>query len=199
VFRGATVGGAKRPQPFSVIAIRTLMILRHSGAAPEPVAGGRSRAHTRRPARRPVLLALGLGGCLLSCTLSAADIYKWVDEHGRVHYGDRPPGADIPRMPLEPAERADPDLSERRDKQKKLLEVLAEEREEETRRLEQARQEDALRRENCERARRSLESVRDAGYIFESSADPDNPQILSDAERDEYTRSLESDVKNWCR
>lgn len=36
-----------------------------------------------------IFLALCLG--LLACTTSASELYRWVDEQGKVHYGDQPP------------------------------------------------------------------------------------------------------------
>ena len=40
---------------------------------------------------KPAIKSLLLIMLLLACTPGMAGIYKWVDQHGNVHFGDRPP------------------------------------------------------------------------------------------------------------
>ena len=47
-----------------------------------------------------IVIGLTLG-LLCVATVSASDIYKWVDEQGNVHYTDRPEGEDPERLDIE--------------------------------------------------------------------------------------------------
>lgn len=47
---------------------------------------------TRIKGMRPILLA----GLVLAASLAQAQVYKWVDENGRTHYGERKPDSAIP-------------------------------------------------------------------------------------------------------
>lgn len=128
----------------------------------------------------------------------AAEIYKWVDEHGRVQYGDQPPSTDVPAMQIDTVPRSDADAAEKQERQQRLLEVFTEERENKAQDTEQARNDEKQRRENCERAQQNLQRVREAGFIYESTSDPYNPRILTESERGEVMLSAESNVKKWC-
>ncbi len=117
-------------------------------------------------ALRVLLLALPL------CTTPAlADIYRWVDDSGKVHYGDRflPGGTEALDLPAAPP--MDPHLAERRRKQQRLLEAIAQERREEKESQEQVRQQQADRRLNCAQARDQLRMVDRQGRIFELDAE----------------------------
>ncbi len=53
----------------------------------------------------------------------AAEVYKWVDEKGKVHYGDRPlPGAQS--MRLKDVPQVTPIAGEREEKRERLLQVF---------------------------------------------------------------------------
>jgi hypothetical protein len=64
-----------------------------------------------------MLLKLTVAACLwLSvCGVAHAQVYKWVDEHGKIHYGDRPPEEErasklaVRKSPSAPAQPASPE------------------------------------------------------------------------------------------
>lgn len=45
-------------------------------------------------------IALGWAALLAASPSPAADVYKWVDEQGKVHYGDRPAGKDASKLDI---------------------------------------------------------------------------------------------------
>jgi hypothetical protein len=51
----------------------------------------RQHVDARRAHHSAILRALLLGGLILPGLIQAAEIYKWVDENGVLHFGDRPP------------------------------------------------------------------------------------------------------------
>ena len=102
---------------------------------------------------RTVLLAL-----LLAATPVGAQIYKWVDEKGRVQYGEKPPpGAKVQplrgeSMPQSSAPRPPEDLSRQ---EQQFRERQARQRMQEDQEAAQAK----LDRMNCESARAQLENT----------------------------------------
>ncbi|MCC7410915.1 MAG: DUF4124 domain-containing protein [Gammaproteobacteria bacterium] len=137
---------------------------------------------------------------LLPVLAAAGDIYKWTDEHGRVHYGDRP-GADAaqsvdvrPAAPPSPS----PDSSRRAVRRQRLLEVFAEERAERTAEARAERLQREQRRRNCELARRQLADYEHAAYIYDED-DSGQRRILGDDEHAALLSRARDAVSAWCR
>jgi len=49
---------------------------------------------------KQILTAAALLALVISGIAGASDIYKWVDEDGSVHYGDKPDGAQVERLAI---------------------------------------------------------------------------------------------------
>ena len=84
----------------------------------------------RSPVVKSIVFVLALG----SSPAWGAGIYKWVDENGKIHFGDRPPAATggsqavkVKPVPEGSGTRA-PSGSERSKLQRRLLDVFARER-----------------------------------------------------------------------
>lgn len=164
-----------------------------------PLNGSRQFSRRRNGNRVRSVRLLALMLALPLSALQAAEIYKWVDGHGRIQYGDQPPSIDVPALQMDTAPPPDANAGEKQESQQRLLEILTEERKEKAQNAEQTRKEEKQRQENCGRAQRNLQRLREAGFIYEPTSDPYNPRILTEAERGEITRSAEFDVKKWCR
>ena len=131
---------------------------------------------------------------------ASADVYRWVDTDGRVHFGDRPP-ADTQAEQIQVGEGASVsgDLEERGDRRERFLDVMEEQREEDARAASERTREADKHRKNCAIASDRLRQIQDARFIFEPTADPDNPRILDESERAEYLARARKDVATWCR
>ncbi len=67
----------------------------------------------------------------LFCLSNAnAEVYKWIDENGKVVYGDKPTSSDASKIKIKKAPVQDSVVQQRNEKQNKLLDVIQEEREE---------------------------------------------------------------------
>lgn len=136
---------------------------------------------------------------LLPAPGAGADgIYTWKDEHGRIHYGDKPPpGAS--RVEIENSPGPDPELEEQRRRERRLLDMFREQQQEreEDARAARAAQQEADRK--CEEARGRLHEYEIAQYIFEPTDDPLNPRILTEAERQQATQQVRAEIRRWCR
>ena len=130
--------------------------------------------------------------------LQAADIYKWTDEQGRVHYGDRPEGEHVVQISTTSGPAPDPTQGQRLQQQRQLLDMIEDDRQ----KLKQARTDDkaarATRQANCDRARTRLAEMKNARYIYVESTDPDNPDILSERETAKALATANHDVELWC-
>lgn len=151
---------------------------------------------------------------LLVATLAfagtAAAQYKWVDQNGRIQYGDTPPaGARSSAVrPPSPASRVDAAQDEAKDNEKKdkapatMAEKEADFRK---RRLEadkarekqaQAQQEADRKRENCARARENVR-VLESGRVTRVDGKGER-YFLDDAQLAQETVKARQGVQEWC-
>ena len=135
---------------------------------------------------------------ILITTPQAAEIYKWVDDKGKIHFGDKPATPDAEVVDIRNSPRTNPTYQDELDKQLKLLDVMQEERLENENEKNRLKQENEVRRENCLKVKKILGNMKNARYIYQSTDDPDNPHILSDEDRKTETARMESEVKRWC-
>lgn len=140
-----------------------------------------------------VLALVGMSGS------GYAEIYKWVDEQGRVHYGDKP-HAQAESIHVEgqgePAKAA-PDDTARREHQQRVLKSMQMERERKQalRRQVRAAAEEAEQR--CAEARQRLADINGAGFLYRKNARGERV-ILSDEERAQAAAQAEAAVKHDC-
>jgi len=137
---------------------------------------------TPSPLRATVALVM----LLAAATPEAADVYRWTDEQGRVHYGQRPPpqGAEKMQLPATKATlpSADQPSAQRRDRQQRLLEAYEYEREQKRiaeARLAQQRERDAAR---CRELQKSWRLLSYAGPVYRTDTGGER-RYLSEDER----------------
>jgi hypothetical protein len=135
----------------------------------------------------------------LVATVAAAEVYKWVDEDGKVHYGDRRPsaGGDARALDLPPAPSKDADHAERSLQRRRLLDAFEAERDE---RRQAEAEAAAARREHDERCalvKRDLARFERANVVY--SHDQSGARIyMSDEERHEAAASARAWVEKHC-
>ncbi len=120
----------------------------------------------------------------LASTFATAEVYKWVDTHGKIHYGDRPPatGVDSHSMSLPPAPARDADHEQRNLKRRRLLEAFEAERAERDQAEAEAEAAKAKRAQQCERARRQLAGFARANIVY-TTDESGTRTYMSDEER----------------
>ena len=136
---------------------------------------------------------------VLPSLVVSAEIYKWVDENGNTHFGDRPDTEDAEKVKVHSAPDIDPALLERLKKQQKMLDIYDEERQEHKAEQAAIEEEKKKRAANCTRAQKELEGMRNASFLYQNTDDPKNPEILSDKQRADETVKAEERVKEWCK
>lgn len=125
--------------------------------------------------------------CLLALLpAAAADVYRWTDENGQVHYGQRPPpsGADRLELPETGAIEAgvDTEIQQRRARQQRLLDSYDYEREQ--KRAEQAREAEDRQQAatRCAKLQQYWRRLSYGGPVYHTGADGER-EYLSDQQR----------------
>lgn len=129
----------------------------------------------------------------------ADEVYKWVDEEGRIHYGDAP--ADDSALPVEVETRTpveDPGLRERRRTRDRLLEQFADERRIETEEAARLAAEKAEQERVCERNRQLLWQYEHSAYLYDEN-EAGERRILNDAERAAEENKVRRFLKANCQ
>lgn len=132
---------------------------------------------------------------ILGMSLTAnADIWKWVDEDGNVHYGDTPARADAvnaERVGSTPRNRSASTSSNGRTTTSQGNDADSDESSEER----QAR--DSSRKYYCEQAKDIYRSYVDAPRLYRTSENGQR-EYLSDEEMAATLASAEASVSEWC-
>ena len=102
---------------------------------------------------------------------ATAEIYRWMDPQGRIHYGDRPPPGIGEKMTVREAPAPDSDLEMRRHKQQRLLDAFQDERHQQQAAAEKRQQDAERRRQSCRRARDQLRNIQEARRVYDVDED----------------------------
>jgi hypothetical protein len=130
-----------------------------------------------------------------------AGVYRWVDENGRVQFGDRPPPEAttsdeviIRNKAPAPGEAAPVDRKEARER---LLEQYQREREEKKEVAAKKRKQKEQRAANCNFAKSRLNEYLESGALYRRTPNQER-EYLSDQEREAAIAGARADVKKWC-
>lgn len=135
--------------------------------------------------------------CLLSFGACAGEIYKWVDDNGNVHYGDRPQSNSAQTVKVRPHSFGEENAQGRRRLQRRLLEAFEQERAQKREAQEQAKQEREKRDRQCQLAQTDLLNYQRGGVFYEVDADG-NRIYLSDTEVANRIAQLRDAVDQIC-
>ena len=132
-----------------------------------------------------------------------AGVYKWVDNNGKVHYGDQPQSSQssvemnvdvTSSVPGGPGE----DQLSREEKRERLLQSLEEDRLEKQEQREKQKALRAQNRQKCNRYRDRMRHYQRANALYK--LDPDGNRVyISDNERAKATRKLQSQIDRYCK
>jgi len=127
-----------------------------------------------------------------------AEVYKWIDENGKVVYSDKPTSSDADKIKIKSSPVQDPVVQGRNEKQNKLLNVMQQERDErnDLKKEEKGKKEEQMK--ICADARKELQEIKDASYLYRETDDPNNPEIITDEERKAEQLKYEKFIKKNC-
>jgi len=131
-----------------------------------------------------------------------AEIFKWVDNNGQVHYDDKPPLQNKNSkqvMDVDQNNNSVEPLSNRRvDKRKKLLNAIDEDRQQKKDQAAKAKKKKAKLNKQCLRARDSLKSYQRSAYVYDLDKDG-NRIILPSSARDKVIANLQRKIAANCK
>ena len=115
--------------------------------------------------------------------LTVADVFRWEDENGNVHFGDRPDVDTAKRVEVEQRGGTVETLPEERaQRQQRLLGAFAEERRQKKEAEVQAREEKEQRRRTCVEVRDQLRQMVDGGFTWYNLDDDGNRVYMAETE-----------------
>jgi hypothetical protein len=137
----------------------------------------------------------------LAAGAASAQQYKWVDQDGKVRYGDvPPPGAKATRLKPPPPGSA-PATAAKKDAKALTPEQAFRKRQEEASKDREAQakaeQNAAVKRENCERAQAGLRTLESGQRISRTDASGER-RFLEDGEIAQETAKARQNVQQWC-
>ena len=132
---------------------------------------------------------------------AGAGVFTWVDEQGRVHFGDRPRSEAAKEVQIRVDPRPSPPTAteaERARNRKRLLEMYQEDREAKKEAAIKQREERERRAAECRRARIELREFSSARALYDDSEGGER-RYLSFEERDQFIAGLRQKVSELCR
>ncbi|MFK7816057.1 MAG: DUF4124 domain-containing protein [Gammaproteobacteria bacterium] len=133
-----------------------------------------------------------------------AEVYKWVDENGKVHYSDKKVGKVVEKVEIKKDSSSNSENSviaeERLNKQKKYLDYRQSEREEKKHQREVKKREEAENNRYCVALRDELNSmVQEYAIWYDLDEDTGERHYLSDEELEQRIEEFKSKIKKNCR
>ncbi len=126
-------------------------------------------------------------------------MYRWTDESGRVHYGDRPPQGEGTPVELDAAHEPTSESSGAEAHpipRERLLRAFEKERRERRERARRRALEQEARAQRCATARDNLHEIQSARYLYEGEGE--QRLVLSEEERRDVTEQWREAVRRWC-
>ena len=129
-----------------------------------------------------------------------ADIYKWVDKNGRVHYDDKPPVTGSKElMNINEESNAVKGLSEdRAERRKKLLDAIDEDRQQKKEKEVKAKNKKVKLTKQCHNARDSLKTYERSSSVYDLDKDG-NRVTLPGSVRDKIIANLKKKIAENCK
>ena len=138
---------------------------------------------------------------LFSCaTLAYGEVFKWVDEQGNTHYGDKPndnQSATQLNIAEPGSKKVLPDDEDRDERRRRLADVMQEDRlkkkEEKKKELEQKNELD----KKCVYAKDRLRQAEDAGRMYQLDKEG-NRNFISDEQRQASIDNFRAEIQKHC-
>jgi len=134
----------------------------------------------------------------LHADFAFAEIYKWMDEQGRVHYGDRPL-ANSTEMEIDNAKKSNVKISQSREESRqRLLNAYDEDNKRKAEEKAKSKNQKKELARRCSRSKDRLKSYERARYLY--TVDKDGNRIaMSNEERDKATSRVKKNINKYCK
>lgn len=141
--------------------------------------------------------------CSYSTNVYAAQVYKWIDDNGQVHYGSKPPTKNAKKMNIKDryidsgTANRPASAQQRAEEQRRFVDALT--AEEEALKAEKQKQDEKenLRFQRCIAARDQLKNMQEAGALYDLD-DKGNRVILNNQQHQQAMKLARKRVSQWC-
>ena len=144
------------------------------------------------------ILLLGL----IAPIAAHAGVYKWVDENGKVHYGDSPqdsqPSVEMNINDTAPTPSSFDDVLSREEKRERLLQSMEEDRLEKQEKRDKQKAVNKKNRQKCNRYRDQMRHYERANALYKLDREG-NRVYMSDGDRARATKNLQAKINKYCR
>lgn len=139
-------------------------------------------------------------GILASTFHAHADLYKWTDDQGRVHYTDQPPAVKAQTLKNTAAGQAETTAQATRSLQAQDQAYQKRRKEAEEARAKAANEAERARiqRENCATARKNLSALQNTPRVYTTDA-AGQPTYMDDAARASALANSQKAVSEFCK
>lgn len=126
------------------------------------------------------------------------EIFKWTDDQGNVHYGDKP-AENSQQLQINEESSAASRLTreQREERRRKLLEAFDEDREKANREKAKQEKQKARIQKNCIYAKDRLKRYRVAGSLYRLDKDG-NRVFMSEGEKQASVDRLQAEIDKYC-
>lgn len=154
---------------------------------------------------------IALASCLLLSGMShianAAEIYKWTDENGNVHYGEHPPADSAKRLSIKnnstsedgkasaASNTAGTDAEQQRNK---MIQAMEGDRVEREKKRQKQLKKESQSKQRCAIARDRLVQYQRAGRLYSIDKQGER-QYLSDKSRQKEIEQLQAQINKFCK
>jgi len=136
--------------------------------------------------------------CIGVVPTASAEIYKWVDELGRVHYSDKEI-TNSEALELDTAKKGHISTgASREEKRRNLLDAMQEDKERKQKEQKKSREQKKKHDRACVLAKHRLSQFERASYLYDLDKDG-NKVITSNEDRNKKTSKLRKDIHKHCK
>ena len=139
-------------------------------------------------------------GALALTAHAHAELYKWTDAQGKVHYTDQPPTLDSQTVKAGAAGQAETTSKATKslDAQEQAYQKRRKEAEEARAKADKDAEQARIARENCDKARKNLDAVQNKPMVYTTNA-AGQRIYMDDAARARALSSSQNDVSKYCK
>ncbi|MDH5711214.1 MAG: DUF4124 domain-containing protein [Gammaproteobacteria bacterium] len=139
-----------------------------------------------------------LFGLLLFTSPAIAEIFKWVDQNGVVHYGDKPT-SNSEQMDVQVKESSPAQSNEsREERRQRIADALESDRLDRQKQRDQDKSESERKNRECVYAKDRLKNYKRAGRLYKLDKDG-NRVTLPDKSRDKAIADLQRQISIKCK
>jgi len=136
---------------------------------------------------------------LLGPVCASAEVYKWVDEEGRTHYGEKPQGNGASKMNIDANPEIDENVESQNIERDKLLKIYEEERQVKEEKKQQAEKERKELGEKCTALENQLQDYRQTGIRFYDLDNKGERVYISEEELAARIDQMQKQYDKYCR